>query len=995
MGYSVEALFSAQNRISETVTAINRSLSGMATQATTTRTALEKMQAQHDTLALKIKQTATAMADAASGGKVSEAQWERLNMTLRNTSGQLADVEAKMRAASKGPSMLDSLFGGGKGLAGLFGGTVLGAGGGGIVNQLIGSISGGLPAIGATIGTLFGPVGTAIGGLLGGAGSAVTGLVGTVGNALGGLANLALSPLRLIADTVTGVVGGAFSALGGVIQNTLGGLLSAAVQGGISLLSNMAGKSVSATAGFQTMQVGMEGLLAREMSRGTVVEKTRQVAITLTDKETKELAKQETQYNKLSTSLASYMADLPVAQERLNKMISGHKASAAEIYHEQTNIAQLKAKIEDTRNAMSESTAVQEKLVGKTGQYATVVDRVATGQMDMADALKMASGPAKVLMEQLADIAMLSPFESKDVTEMFRTAMVYDRTSDAATGMTKAMLNQAAALGMGSAELGRYSYNLLNMSMQGQVMKTDVRQLGMLGVDLNDIFAFIGKTMKSNVTDYESWNAALEAGTVTWKDFDKYFIQYSEKNFAGASERMSRTIEGLQSTMSDVFTLTMPKVLGPAAEQVTGFLNRILTAFMGIRSSGVLEALGEQIGGWTSKLLAGVTEGPLGKALTYVEKYFDLMSKYNKAAPVAKTGRMDRFAAGEAPDLRGELMSQIQAMTGGGDFITGLLTTIFGATDTAKIMAVVTPLLQGNFAPLGAAIADTFNSTVMPALKDTGGKIWDALFSVGGLTDKAGGFLVKVLDSITNVIANPDKELMSTLGAAGGTFGDAITRFLFGGEKKGVGPDERGKAGGAWDAVVRLATQIMDNLNAWIKDEKTIAAFTSFWGSFRDTLSSAISKVDFSPVVNALGSALVKAIWNNSPIVAAVNAAIGAVKGIQENAGTVPTVPVNPVTGLPESGSDYTGTRALGGSVFPRFPRALATGGYAGPYVLGENGPELFWPGVAGMIESNSSYRQYNDNRKTEYNIGDAVALQMAKDRHRRDDLARAARRMD
>jgi tape measure domain-containing protein len=223
-------------------------------------------------------------------------------------------------------------------------------------------------------------------------------------------------------------------------------------------------------------------------------------------------------------------------------------------------------------------------------------------------ALQSVQVPADVLMEKLAKLAILSPFTYEGVTQTFRQAMAFGFASDEAELFTKATLNMAAGIGADNDMLNRMAYNLAQIRLQGKVTALDIRQLALAGFDLRSVLKYVGQQMGVTVENQKDFNEAIANGSITWQDFARLYAQYAETYFEGASERLARTLSGLKSTFQDVFTLTMPKILGPAADVVTVFLNRILDDFMKLRDSGLLEEWGERIRASTERAIKKLDE---------------------------------------------------------------------------------------------------------------------------------------------------------------------------------------------------------------------------------------------------------------------------------------------------------------------------------------------------------------------------------------------------
>lgn len=250
------------------------------------------------------------------------------------------------------------------------------------------------------------------------------------------------------------------------------------------------------------------------------------------------------------------------------------------------------------KNAISATADIQAMQIGLESLLARELTNTEGGEYfgNMRAALEGAKQPAADLMDELANIAMVSPYQLETVNNTFRMQMAFGATTDQAKLLTKGMLDMAAGIGAGGEQLDRMAYNFAQIRMQGKVTAMDIRQLAMAGFDLNSVLKYTGKQMGVNIQTHEDFNKAIASGKITWEDFTESFAKYSEENFGGASDRMARTLKGLASTFKDVFALTMPQVLGPAAQVVTDFLGGILDNFLKIRETGVLEDFGVRLG---------------------------------------------------------------------------------------------------------------------------------------------------------------------------------------------------------------------------------------------------------------------------------------------------------------------------------------------------------------------------------------------------------------
>ncbi len=239
--------------------------------------------------------------------------------------------------------------------------------------------------------------------------------------------------------------------------------------------------------------------------------------------------------------------------------------------------------------------------------------------LSMNDAFAQAGPLAANIAEKLKDIAITSPYQLGTVQDTFRLAMAFGFASDEAEKFTKGMLNMAAGVGASDEMLGRMAYNFAQIRLQGKVTAMDVRQLAMAGFDLNAALKDIGAQFGVTINDFQDFNNAVAAGKIKWEDFAGAFEQYANKNFGDAAKRMSTTLQGLKSTFADLFILTMPTLLGPAAESVTKFANKILEKIVQFSKDGTLTA-------WADGIKESVDE-VIGK----LEFLFNFFSTYDLA----------------------------------------------------------------------------------------------------------------------------------------------------------------------------------------------------------------------------------------------------------------------------------------------------------------------------------------------------------------------------
>lgn len=271
--------------------------------------------------------------------------------------------------------------------------------------------------------------------------------------------------------------------------------------------------------------------------------------------------------------------------------------------------------------AINATAQFQNMEIGLQGLVARELSRLTDGAQTIADVFPQAEIAAAGLMDQLSEIAIVSPYMVEAVMNTFRMQMAFGFTTDQAMKLTNGLLNMAAGIGATGPMLQRMAYNLAQINLQGKVTKLDMRQLALAGLGLMDVLKYVSKEMGYNIETHLEFNDLIAEGAITWADFATLFEKYALENFAGASERMARTLYGLKSTFNDVFVLTMPKVIGPAVEVVTSALNKILDIFIFLRESGLLEEWGAVLGDAMEKLI-----GPIDAFLVHILKYLEIWS---------------------------------------------------------------------------------------------------------------------------------------------------------------------------------------------------------------------------------------------------------------------------------------------------------------------------------------------------------------------------------
>lgn len=228
-------------------------------------------------------------------------------------------------------------------------------------------------------------------------------------------------------------------------------------------------------------------------------------------------------------------------------------------------------------------------------EFAVITDEAAGSLYDAGDMMGQAESRAADMIKQLRRIAIISPYTLEATNSLFKLALAFGFAGKDAMKMTEGMLNVGAGIGATTEQTERMMFNFAQIRMQGKIMSRDFWELGKAGFDLSAVLKELSHQTGLNVNSHLDFNKAIASGQITWEQFADAFSQMAEKDFGGAAEKMAYTVEGLKNTFSDVFKLTIPQLLIPAAEVFGKFAQGVVDNILNITESGVLESMGKDI----------------------------------------------------------------------------------------------------------------------------------------------------------------------------------------------------------------------------------------------------------------------------------------------------------------------------------------------------------------------------------------------------------------
>ena len=377
----------------------------------------------------------------------------------------------------------------------------------------------------------------------------------------------------------------------------------------------------------------------------------------------------------------------------------------------------------------------------------------AFGALDMGQALREATEPARELLRWATELAIESPFGTRQVVDAIRTAMAYGFVLEEAQKLTVAMGDFAAATGASDEVLQRMALALGQVKAKGRLMGQEILQLVNAGVPVNQILAEMGYTLQD-----------VSEGAVEAQAFIAAFTDYMERNFGGAMKRQAETWEGLRNTWQDVKELGL-KVL---FEGILGALKPVAVTFLAwLRSEGLakLQHMGDTLGDILETLVA-LADVDIGALSGKLEKLG--VPPETREILFGWLIRMERFFGETLPEAVATFQDTLSALDYGAA-VDWLETKLAPAVEflkraIAEIRAQGEPVaaaFQEAFAAVGEAFAGlkpVFDD-LLRALQDAGIPIqeWSDLLTVAAVD--AGAVLATVIGLVIGLLRGVAKAI--------------------------------------------------------------------------------------------------------------------------------------------------------------------------------------------------------------------------------------------
>jgi tape measure domain-containing protein len=372
----------------------------------------------------------------------------------------------------------------------------------------------------------------------------------------------------------TGLLGSVNSGLGGMLQ-IAGGILSADVFRAIADgIGEIATEAFNAVGDMQMLTMSLESLTAMEMVKNSVVTSTSMIATQATDEQ--------------------------IARSQwLKKAIDDQTASLSNYEMGSDAYVSAKKKIAGLQT--------QVNLLGITTDGLIWSQQSSSEQTKtFADVIGLATPKAQELLGWMRDLSVTSPFEYKQVADVFRYNASMGQSIEISKQTTKGMLDFASAVGLQPAELDRFAYALAQTGATGKITAADLRQFGNARFGINQlagVFGVLSNNTGVAIKDHNAFNEAIANGKITVDDFYKAFSQYSETNFGGAAQRMTQTLPGMMSNLKDIKFFALADMFGPIGDKASAILSPIVNDLAGKLAGGSFKAMGQNLLGYFNNII--------------------------------------------------------------------------------------------------------------------------------------------------------------------------------------------------------------------------------------------------------------------------------------------------------------------------------------------------------------------------------------------------------
>lgn len=471
--------------------------------------------------------------------------------------------------------------------------------------------------------------------ILSGAVSALKSLLGVLGSVAKGILSIPLGILQKFGDMLKRIG-----------EIALGVLVRDAIRAVLSGIKDMAAAALDAAANFQTLQIRLEGLLAREIAKGTTIQQVTTSIIALTDAEKLRLIELQEGYQGLQQ-------EVDATAKAYDEMVRKHGENSKQALELSVQLTDLQNQLYTTESAIG-------ALSGAGGKLVTTMTEITEGSMSFSDAMNIARTKAQELLKWVQIIAVTTPFDIQTITNTVTLASSYGLATDQAKALTTAIVDFTSGMGLNDDAMRKIIENFGQMIQQGKITGTELRDLGRGAfVPVNDLLMMTAERLgmvgyESGVTAAKLNAFAREKGLDPVVTMMEAFIDLTGEQFPGAAERMSQTLVGVKNNAKDFIDVMLgAKVIKPTLDKLTEGASDFIQALVSdTRLQATLDVIGTD--------LATIVENIIGNGPSVEEiisRINDILLKVSNAISWIARGDFER--AMKALGIKQEVIDKI------------------------------------------------------------------------------------------------------------------------------------------------------------------------------------------------------------------------------------------------------------------------------------------------------------------------------------------------
>ncbi|MFN8497327.1 MAG: tape measure protein [Anaerolineae bacterium] len=227
------------------------------------------------------------------------------------------------------------------------------------------------------------------------------------------------------------------------------------------------------------------------------------------------------------------------------------------------------------------------------------------GLNDLTEATKRAVQPTAELTKWIQQVAIKSPFSKEGVAQSIQQAMAFGFTADQAKKMTQTLVDWASGAGKSEDAMGRVAVTLGQIQAKGKLSGEELMQLTEAGIGQTDIFNEMARITGKSTGQLQDM---VSKGLIPADLAIRSVTQALDRDFAGAAERQSGTLEGVVNSLGDLRQEMLRLAFTPFFQAIQPYLVQFADALQDPKIQQGIANIGTWLGEMTTKGIEKVVE---------------------------------------------------------------------------------------------------------------------------------------------------------------------------------------------------------------------------------------------------------------------------------------------------------------------------------------------------------------------------------------------------